>query len=86
LRYERYPRYVATKAAFHLLGMKWVYVDMDELRMLKDRKLEVEAPLALNSMIFRLNSLLEFYHNFETTLYIAKRFHMKELRMNHFDF
>lgn len=42
--------------------------------------------MALNSMIFRLDSLIEFYHNFETTLYIAKRFHMKELRVNHFDF
>lgn len=44
------------------------------------------APVALNSVMFRLRSLIEFYHDFETNLYIAKRFHMKEVGVEHFDF
>jgi len=54
--------------------------------MLKSKRLEESAPVALNSMIFRLDSLIEFYHNFDTTLYIAKRFHMKEVQIDHYDF
>ena len=77
--HETYPRYVATKAAFHLL-------DSSEIKMLNNKKVEQESPIALNSMMFRLDSLIEFYNNFETTFYIAKRFHMKELRVDHFDF
>lgn len=32
--------------------------------MLQDKTLEKEAPIALNSLVFRLSSLIEFYHNF----------------------
>lgn len=46
----------------------------------------MDAPMALNSIVFRLDSLIESYNNFETNLYIARRFHMDEVIVNYYDF
>jgi hypothetical protein len=59
---------------------------LGELRAIGDVELSRKAPTALNSLVFRLDSLVEAYNDFATNLYIAKRFHMKEQTIDYFDF
>lgn len=54
--------------------------------MLGDISLMIDAPLALNSMLFSFRSLVDFYNDYETNLYIAKRFHMYEVKQSYYDF
>lgn len=61
-------------------------VDGIEMENVGNLTLMIDSPIALNSMIFRLQTLAQLYRTFEVNLYIAKRFHMNSIRVNCYDF
>jgi hypothetical protein len=45
----------------------------------------LEAPLGLNSMLFRVEGMEELCRSYAVSLFMAKRFHMKEVVANYQD-
>jgi hypothetical protein len=51
-----------------------------------DLTLMIDSPVAMNSMVMRLEGLLELYRSFEVSLYMARRFHMYAVNATYYDF
>lgn len=59
-------------------GYLCLKADYGELDAMNDLSLALEAPVAMNSVLFRVEGMEELVRSYAVSLFMAKRFHMKE--------